>query len=68
MSLKEMICGDPFPRSDTPLIERVQLAHKFAEAVFFLHAAGCLHKKYHIFERCSSPTISACWLRDHTGY
>jgi len=44
MTLEEMISGDPFPKVEAPLNERLKLAHKLAEAVFFLHAAGFLHK------------------------
>ena len=44
MTLEEMISGDPFPEVDSPLDERLKLAHKIAEAVFFLHTAGFLHK------------------------
>jgi hypothetical protein len=44
MTLEEMISGDPFPEVDSPLDERFKLAHKIAEAVFFLHTAGFLHK------------------------
>jgi hypothetical protein len=44
MNLEEMISGDPFPKVESPLDERLKLAHKIAEAVFFLHTAGFLHK------------------------
>lgn len=44
MTLEEMISGDPFPKVESPLDERLKLAHKIAEAVFFLHTAGFLHK------------------------
>ncbi|KAG4437171.1 hypothetical protein IFR05_007327 [Cadophora sp. M221] len=44
MTLEEMIKGDPFPKVEAALNERLKLAHKLAEAVFFLHAAGFLHK------------------------
>jgi hypothetical protein len=44
MTLEEMISGDPFPKVEASLNERLKLAHKLAEAVFFLHAAGFIHK------------------------
>ena len=44
MTLEEMISGDPFPIVESPLDERLKLAHKIAEAVFFPHTAGFLHK------------------------
>jgi serine/threonine protein kinase len=44
MTLEEMIRGDPFPKVESPLDERLKLAYKIAEAVFFLHTAGFLHK------------------------
>ncbi|KFY71030.1 hypothetical protein V499_08768 [Pseudogymnoascus sp. VKM F-103] len=44
MTLEAMISGDPFPEVDSPLDDRLKLAHKIAEAVFFLHTAGFLHK------------------------
>ena len=44
MTLAEMISGDPFPKVEASLNERLKLAHKLAEAVFFLHAAGFVHK------------------------
>lgn len=44
MTLEEMISGDPFPEVDSPLDDRLKLAYKIAEAVFFLHTASFLHK------------------------
>ncbi|KFY05350.1 hypothetical protein V491_09158 [Pseudogymnoascus sp. VKM F-3775] len=44
MTLETMITGDPFPYHDTPTGERLRLAYKLAEAVFFLHTAGFHHK------------------------
>jgi hypothetical protein len=44
MTLEEMIRGDPFPKVESPPDERLKLAHKIAEAVFFLHSAGFLYK------------------------
>lgn len=44
MTLEEMISGDPFPKVEVSLTERIKLALKLAEAVFFLHTAGFVHK------------------------
>ncbi|RDW87920.1 hypothetical protein BP5796_03614 [Coleophoma crateriformis] len=44
VTLEKMISGEPFPDVEAPLNERLKLAHKLAEAVFFLHTAGFLHK------------------------
>ncbi|KAK1517803.1 uncharacterized protein CCOS01_12060 [Colletotrichum costaricense] len=43
-SLDKRINLDPFPNVDTPLEQRLKLAHKLAEAVLFLHTADFLHK------------------------
>jgi len=44
MTLGEMISNSAFPETEAALDERLKLAHKLAEAVVFLHAAGFLHK------------------------
>jgi len=44
MTLEEMISGDPFPMVEASLNERLKLAYKLAEAVFFLHTANFVHK------------------------
>ncbi|PMD60527.1 uncharacterized protein K444DRAFT_612665 [Hyaloscypha bicolor E] len=43
-TLKERIRTDPFPEVQVPLNQRLKLAYKLAEAVFFLHAADYVHK------------------------
>ncbi|KAF4948061.1 hypothetical protein FGADI_9926 [Fusarium gaditjirri] len=43
-TLESQLSIDPFPWTETPLNERLMLAHKLAEAVLFLHAADYLHK------------------------
>lgn len=43
-SLEKRLSLDPFPKVNTPLDERLKLAYKLAEAVFFLHTADFLHK------------------------
>jgi hypothetical protein len=44
MTLEKAISGDPFPKAEAALDQRLKLAQKLAEAVFFLHAAGFVHK------------------------
>lgn len=44
MTLTDLIHSNPFPTTGTALNQRFVLAHKIAEAVFFLHTAGFLHK------------------------
>lgn len=44
MTLEKVISGDPFPDVEALLNDRLRLAYKLAEAVFFLHAAGFVHK------------------------
>ncbi len=61
MTLDELIRGDPFPRVDIALNQRLKLAHKLAEAVFFLHTAGFLHKNITpssvvVFQRSTLPS------------
>ncbi|KAH7304426.1 hypothetical protein B0I35DRAFT_445210 [Stachybotrys elegans] len=43
-SLEILLDKSPFPRVYAPLNQRLQVAHKLAEAVFFLHTAGFVHK------------------------
>jgi hypothetical protein len=43
-TLAEVIEADSFPKITTSLTERLKLAYKLAEAVFFCHTAGLLHK------------------------
>ncbi|OBT60352.1 hypothetical protein VE03_10230 [Pseudogymnoascus sp. 23342-1-I1] len=59
MTLETMVTRDPFPDLDTPMGERLRLAYKLAEAVFFLHTAGFHHKNITsssvvILRRCDS--------------
>ena len=44
MTLETMIRAEPFPDVSAPLNQCLRLGYKLAEAVFFLHAAGFLHK------------------------
>ncbi|KAI0880261.1 uncharacterized protein GGS22DRAFT_197666 [Annulohypoxylon maeteangense] len=44
MTLQEYIKYDPFPGTKTTLNERLKLAYKLSESIFFLHTAGFLHK------------------------
>jgi serine/threonine protein kinase len=44
MTLEGIIKGDSFPTAETTLNQRLKLVLKLAEAVFFLHAAGFIHK------------------------
>ncbi|KAI1497421.1 hypothetical protein F5X99DRAFT_396850 [Biscogniauxia marginata] len=44
MTLQEFIKYDSFPGIETALNERIKVAYKLAEAVFFLHTAGFCHK------------------------
>jgi hypothetical protein len=44
LTLEQMIYGDPFPRVESSMSERFKLAYRIAEAVFFLHTAGFVHK------------------------
>ncbi|KAI1080954.1 hypothetical protein F5B20DRAFT_85075 [Whalleya microplaca] len=44
MTLEELIMYDQFPETDVPLNECLKVAYKLAEAIFFLHTAGFLHK------------------------
>jgi hypothetical protein len=55
MTLEEMISRDPFPKVESFLDERLKLAHKIAEAVFFLHTAGFLYKNI-----TSSSIVALC--------
>lgn len=43
-SLEKLLSVDSFPKVNTPLDQRLKLAYKLAEAVFFLHTADFLHK------------------------
>lgn len=43
-ALKELIYYNPFPSIGAPLNQRFLLAHKVAEALFFIHTAGFVHK------------------------
>jgi len=43
-SLSRMIDNNPFPMVPVPLDGRIRIAHKLAEALFFLHTANFLHK------------------------
>ena len=43
-TLAEVIRADTFPQVTTSLTERLKLAYKLAEAVFYCHTAGLLHK------------------------
>lgn len=43
-SLEKRLSFDPFPEVRISLDQRLQLAYKLAEAVFFLHTADFLHK------------------------
>lgn len=43
-TLESMIQASPFFNTRIPLNERLKIAHKVAEALFFLHTAGFLHK------------------------
>lgn len=43
-TLEQMITGDPFPNAESTLNERLKLAYKISEAIFFLHTAGFVHK------------------------
>ncbi|KAL7915174.1 hypothetical protein GGI35DRAFT_172300 [Trichoderma velutinum] len=43
-TLETLLNRSPFPRVYLPLGQRLRVAHKLAEAVFFLHAAGFVHK------------------------
>ncbi|QSZ34800.1 hypothetical protein DSL72_007658 [Monilinia vaccinii-corymbosi] len=44
MTLEQMIGYDPFPNTEVTLNRKFKIAYKLAEAVFFLHTAGFLHK------------------------
>ncbi|KAI1113764.1 hypothetical protein F5Y14DRAFT_417170 [Nemania sp. NC0429] len=44
MNLEDTIKQDCFPTTEAPLDERFTLALRLAEAVFFLHTAGFVHK------------------------
>lgn len=44
MTLEDVIKGDNFPTAEATLNQRFRLALKLAEAVFFLHTAGFVHK------------------------
>ncbi|OTA62886.1 hypothetical protein K449DRAFT_433807 [Hypoxylon sp. EC38] len=44
MTLQEFIKYDPFPGTEAILNERLKVAYKLAEAVFFLHTVGFCHK------------------------
>lgn len=44
MTLEDVIHEDHFPKAQATLDRRIKLAMKLAEAVFFLHAAGFVHK------------------------
>lgn len=44
MTLEEIIQRDPFPEAQAALDQRLKLAMKLSEAVFFLHTAGFVHK------------------------
>lgn len=43
-ALETLLDRSPFPRVYVPLDQRLQVAQKLAEAVFFLHVAGFVHK------------------------
>jgi hypothetical protein len=43
-ALETLLDRSPFPRVYAPLDQRLKVAYKLAEAVFFLHAAGFVHK------------------------
>lgn len=43
-TLESLLDRSPFPHIYAPLDQRLQVAHKLAEAVFFLHTAGFVHK------------------------
>ena len=44
MTLEQMVRQTSFPEIDSSLEERFKLAYKIAEAVYFIHTAGFLHK------------------------
>ncbi|CAI7633462.1 unnamed protein product [Penicillium manginii] len=43
-TLESRLDRSPFPRVYVPLDQRLQLAHRLTEAIFFLHTAGFVHK------------------------
>ncbi len=43
-TLEQLVEHEPFPKMNPPLNQCLKLAYKLAEAVFFLHTAGFLHK------------------------
>ena len=47
MNLEQLISGDPVPRTESSLGERMNLAYKIAEAVFFLHLRNIRTKTSH---------------------
>ena len=55
ITLEKMIRGDPFPKVEAPLNKRLRLAHKLAEAVFFLHTTDFVHKNI-----TSSSVVALC--------
>lgn len=61
LMLEAVMDGDPFPETEVTLGLRLRLAYKLAEAIFFLHTAGFLHKNI------TSSSIVALRRRDRSG-
>ncbi|ROV86712.1 hypothetical protein VMCG_10949 [Cytospora schulzeri] len=64
MTLQKLITHDSFPETETALDKCFKVAYKLAEAIFFLHTAGFLHKNISsssvvIFRRFEPPHSGA---------
>ena len=68
VTLEEMISGDPFPKVESPLDERLKLAYKIAEAVFFPPYRGFPPQEHHLFQCYSYPSIVSGRWGSHAKY